>query len=157
MPTAPCQIGQAQLGQAVIGRERGLHRPAKEFSQRNAALAGDRDGAHLGVERERGKANLRGGIGIGETAADGAAIARLHMADEAQRLGEKRRRRAQLVVRERRGLARAGADGERAVAQRDEIERGDAVDVEEQRRPRQPHREERHQRLSAGDDLRVAL
>src|SRR5690242_8559276 len=38
---------------------------------------------------------------------------------------------------------------------RDALQLGDTIDVDDKARPRQPHRQQRHEGLAAGDDLAV--
>ena len=55
-----------------------------------------------------------------------------------------------------RPLGRHGADGEPAVRLADVVEVGDPAEVEQQLRTREPHVEQRHQALAAGQDLGLA-
>ena len=147
---------KARRDQAFLLGQRRRHRALEEIARGDGALAFGRARDHLRRERRRDQADLGGGIGMGEAAADGAAVARLDMADEAQRLGQQRQVAAQRRIGQGIGLARAGPHGERSLACLDAAQLGRRVDVHQQRRPHQPHCHQRHQGLSAGDDLALA-
>ncbi len=53
------------------------------------------------------------------------------------------------------GLADDGADPQSAAVVRNAVQPGDAVDVDEERRPEQAHVERGNEALAAGEDLRV--
>ena len=88
-------------------------------------------------------------------AAKGAAGADRMVRDVAH---HRRQQPAQRPVHDRtmeRRMPHAGADAKLAVLDRQALERGDAVDVDEMRRPRQAECHDRHQALAAGQDAAV--
>ena len=105
------------------------------------------------VERDDGE--LGGRVGVGDRAADGAAVANLEVADELDRLGEERRVGGDRRVTLDRRLASDRADRDLAVLALDAVELGDAVHVDQMREARQPQCQHRHEALAAGEHLGV--
>src|SRR5256885_5167315 len=58
-----------------------------------------------------------------------------------------------LPISVKRGVAREGADAQGAVLGVQKVQLGDAVEVEQPRRPREAKVHHRHQALAAGEDL----
>ena len=77
------------------------------------------------------------------------------MRDVAHHVGEQFAERPVADRPVKRGVAHAGADEELAVGDREAIERGDAVDVDEMRGLGEPERHGRHQALPAGQHAAV--
>ena len=77
------------------------------------------------------------------------------MRDVAHHVGEQCAERPVADRPVERRMAHAGADDELAVGNREPIERGDAVDVDEMRRLGEPKRHGRHQALPAGQHAAV--
>ena len=114
-------------------------------------------GHHLGVERGRHRAPFGGRIGVRDAAAERAAGADRMMRDVAHHRGEQAAERAVLHRLLERRMAHAGADAELAVLDLEAVELGDAVDVDQMLRPRQPERHGRHQALPAGQHAAVVV
>ena len=136
------------------GPERGLEQVAEEIVGRDGAAplrAGD---LHLAAEREQAGRQLGGRIGERDRAAERAAVADRRMAD--MRHGARDQRR---VLRDDRrafgrGVAHQGADLHAAVAARDAVETGNAVDVHQEARRVEPHVERGDQALAARQHAR---
>ena len=77
------------------------------------------------------------------------------MGDVMHHVGEEFSERAAADRAMERRVTHAGADDELAVRDRDAIERRDAVDIDEMRRPGEPERHGRHQALAAGEHAPV--
>ena len=71
-----------------------LNGPVKNSAAGIARAPPGPDDAELGVEREHDRGQLGGRVGVGEAAADRAAVADRRVADEPARLGHQRRARA---------------------------------------------------------------
>ena len=106
-------------------------------------------------ERHRDERDLRRRIGVGERTADGSARPDRGMADERHDLGEQRHLGADGGVVLEHALAGGRTDDDGAALVAHESKLGDARDVDQPRRPREPHRHQRDQRLPAGDDAHV--
>ena len=148
--------GTRDLDEQLVLRERGDQEAAEELAGRHPALArAARAGRAWRRARERG-GQLRGRIGVGEAAAESAAIADGGVADVARRLGQERRPLAhQRRARDRRGgpatpgrAAPSGADRS-ARARRRRSGRRAPPDGE-------AHVEQRHEALATREQLRVA-
>ena len=117
---------------------------------RRGLLAGE---GELRLERDHHGGQLGGGIGVGEAAADGAAVANRRVADEAARLGEDGRARPHRLRPLHRVLAGERADRQAVVGRADIREVADAVDVDQRLGMGEPEVEEGDQALAAGQDL----
>ena len=102
------------------------------------------------VERDEAKRQLGGAVGVRDRATHRAAVPRHEVPDVRQRRAHERVHA--LVVGEG-GLAHRRPEPQSTV-RRDGIEPG-AVQVDEQARPHEPHRERGHEALPARDRLRV--
>jgi len=110
---------------------------------------------HDGIEGEEAGGQLGGGIGEGDTAAQGAARANGAVAHVGHGLRDERR-----VTRHQRGVLqrvvpREGADDEGVALHGDTIEPRHTIDVDEGRRRGQAHVEGGHQALATGEDAAV--
>ena len=101
--------------------------------------------------------HLAGRIGVAQRAAERAAVADLPVADERDGLREQRNPLADHGRRLQRRVPRQRPDAHHAVAGDDAIEPGNPVDVDDRRRPQEPHAQERHQALPAREQPRVAV
>ena len=135
------------------GCKRRLEQPGEEIVAGNAALVGDDRGAKA---QHRGRI-VGGGVGIGDGAADGAAIAHQRIADAAGQRRERRDRLPDHVGTRDIVVARHGADRERgavALDAGDAFERGKIDDV---RILRQTQLERRQQAHAAGEQLCIVF
>ncbi len=97
---------ERHAGDQFARLERGREHPHKEIIGGNCAFFGV-DG---GAETEDGGGIIGGRIGIGERAADGAAIADVRIADAAGEMGKRGERAADVSGCRHIGVARHGAD-----------------------------------------------
>src|SRR5581483_3474222 len=88
-------------------------------------------------------------------AADGAAVPDLRVADLARRLGDEDALLRDHWVADEIGVPRQRSDRDGVSLVPDVAEVVEAADVDEQRRPREPHAQERDQRVAAGEELGV--
>ena len=109
-------------------------------------LAGHDDARHLG-----------GGIGVGDAAADGAAVADLIMRDVLDGRDQQRMRLAQPRVVEDVAPAHHGAEGDAVVRDLDLPQLGELAQIDQQRRRSDAERQHRHQALAAGQRLGFAV
>ena len=111
----------------------------------------------VGVERQHRRRVVGGGIGVGQTAAERAAIADLRIADRCRGLGQhgtcllQQRRCGHVVV------DGAGADFDRVVLLADPGQARNASDVDQRLRLAQTKLHERDQTVTAGDELPLAI
>jgi hypothetical protein len=94
---------------------------------------------------------------VAERAAERAAVADLPVADERDGPGEERDPLADHGRRLQCSVPGQRADPHHAVAGREAIEPGNPVDVDHRRWAQQPHAQEGHQALPAGEQSRVAI
>jgi hypothetical protein len=140
----------------LVGLERGRVRPEEELPGGDRAAPSPRRGDHARVEGERARRQLRGGVGVGEAAAEGAAVPDRLVADVRGGAREERG-----VLGDDRGLRELAVQRERAEAQH-ALLHGDAAqdleppDVDERRRPGEAHVHDRDEALAAGDGTRLA-
>ena len=92
---------------------------------------------------------------MGEAAADGTSVANLGMSDVTDGLGQQRPAARHVRIGLDRRLAGHGTDAKHAVAHPEAAERLDAVDIDQNRGPRQAEVEQRHQALPAGERPRL--
>ena len=152
------QDRQPHLAEQLILVQRRGHDAFEERPRRDDAGAADLAlGHHLGVEAGGDRAPFRRRVGVGDTAAEGAAGADRAVRDVAHHRRQQAAERAVLDRLLERGMADAGADAEPAVLDPDAVELADAVDVDQMLRPRQPERHGRHQALPAGQHAAVVL
>ena len=136
-------VGRHVHGEQVLEEAAGLHDPPA-FGPFEV---------NIGVERRHHRGHVCRRVGVRQTAADGAAVAHLRIADRLGALGHhwtplvQQRRGGDLVVHG------AGADHDLAVALADAGEVGDAADVDEELRLAEPQLHQRHQAVAAGDEL----
>jgi hypothetical protein len=89
-------------------------------------------------------------------AADGTAIADGDVTDLPQRLDEHRPAAGDFRATLGRALARSGADRQRAIRlDPNVLQRGDPVDIDQNRWPGQAHVHQRHQALASSQHLRI--
>ena len=125
-PAATLPHREVDRGEDLVGLERGGPGALEEVGGRDAARRAGAGGLELGVERERDRGQLGGGVGMGDRTADGAAVADLEVADHRQRLGDERGRGGDGVVVLGDRLTGHGADREGPVL---------ALDAAQLRRP----------------------
>ena len=105
-------------------------------------------------EHEHGR-HLAGGVGMGDRAHGGAAVADGGVRDVAQRLAQEGVRRERPRVPLEPGVPHERTDPHRVVGDVDGIQPGDAVDVDEVAGAGQAHVEHGDQALPAGEHLAV--
>ncbi len=122
----------------------------------DGAAAGGTGDLDLAAERQQTGRQFGGRIGERNRAAERAAVADRRVAD--MRHGERDQRRMAGDLGRALGLSMASqrSDLELAVLQRDPVETGDMIDVDQQRRMGEPHVESRDQALAAGQNARIA-
>src|SRR5262249_11422838 len=122
---------------------------------RDDAIAPHAFGDNLAVERCEQEAPFGSRIGMGEAAAERAAIADRVMGDVLDHIGQELAERALANLLVKRRVAHAGADDELAAGDGNAIERLDAIDVDKMGRLGEPECHGRHQALAAGQDAPV--
>ena len=105
--------------------ERGGHDVDEEILRRNAPAALRARQLQFSLQRDDDRRPVGGGIGIGQRAADRAAIAHLRIGDQAGGLMEDRQHLSQRLGRQQFGMRRQGADPD-AVADLDSLQFIDA-------------------------------
>ena len=142
--------------QDLVGRQRGLPHPGEEFAGRDAAPPGGRERLDLRVEGQRDGRVLGGGVGVGDRAADRAAVADLEVTDQRGGPGQQRDRGADLRRRRRRRRAVVPPPMQSESPSRSmPLQLVDPGDVDEVVEERQAQGEHRHQTLTTGEELRV--
>ncbi len=132
-------------------------RAEEEFAGGDRPLPACRPDVDRGVEGDGGRRQLGPGRRERERAADGAAAARLQVADVARRFAQQRPGLDRAVVQQAL-LAHRGADVELAVSLLQHVEARDAVHVDERTRLRCSELHQLHEALAAREHLRaVAL
>ena len=118
-------------------------------------LAGPAGSDELASSASATGAEVTGRVGVGQRAAERAAVPHLRVGDRRGRLREQRRvlRHQRVVQHLVVGGHRADHDGVAVVA--DAAQLGDPADVDDRRRVGQPQPQHRDQRLAAGEDLAV--
>jgi hypothetical protein len=149
--------GQSDGRQTFIERQSCRHCATEKIGAGDDAFRFRAAAEDFAIERQRGHADLRDGVGIGEASPDGPAIARLGVPDMVKRLGEKRCLFANNIARERVRLSGARLYGDGPIAKFDAAQIRNAIDVNQKRGPREAHRQERNQGLPAGDDPALAI
>src|SRR5262249_49189502 len=149
--------GGADRGHHVARRERGLEQAPVKIIGLDGALAGWPRDHDLAAECDEAGRQLGRRIAERDRAADGAAVADRRMSDMRHRLGDERRVRGDVWRAFGLRVAHERAELEEAVAPRDAVEPGHAIDVDQEPRLAQPHIERRDQALPAGEDTRVGL
>ncbi len=109
------------------------------------------------VERLDHRRQVGAGVGVGEVAADGAAVAHLRIADLGRRLGHDRARLLEHVGRGELGVGGERADAHARSRALDAGELLDAADVDQVGGLRQPQLHHRQQAVAAGEELGVLL
>ena len=110
------------------------------------------DGA---FEREQDKRNFGTRIGVGDRAANRSAAAGLRVADPGQRGGQERLAFVKLGPCQKFRLPYASADADGIRVAFDFRELRQMHDVDQDFRACHPHRQHRHQALSAGEDAGI--
>ena len=153
-PLAP-RLGHPDLGEQLVGRERGLEEAPEEVRGRDLARAARALHDERRVEREQRGGKVGGGVAVRDRTADRAAVAHLVVAD----LRGDRAQHAALAREQVVGLdvavpgERADRDVVAGVADVGEV--AHPTDVDEHRRRRQPQLHQRQQRHAAGQQLGV--
>ena len=119
-----------RLDQFVICA-RGRHQAGEERVGRHAALSSAARQDDFAGQREEHQRDFGARIGVGDRAADGAAAARLGMADEGQGARQQRLRAGKLGPGGELRLAHRGADADGVARGRDNVEPGNAHDVDD--------------------------
>ncbi len=168
-------LGQHHAGQHVGRLERGGVRALEEVGGGDAARTGGPRHLQGRAERHGHQGHLAGGIGVAEGAAQRAAVANLAVTDERngarqqrQSLGHRGRPLERRVSREsadedvavRRSTGRTGRPGAGRGAHRCDlnlVQAGNAVEIDDRRRPHEAHVEQRDQALASRETSRGAV
>src|SRR3954470_16839912 len=146
---------KADSAEHVIGTRRRLEQAFEEVGGLLGALAVRPGDVELALQCHETRRQFGGGIRVGERAADGAAVADRRMRDVRHRERDQRGVSGDFRGMLQRGVARERPDLDSAVFHADVVE-ADAIDVDQQRRVRQPHVQRGDQALAAREQLRVA-
>ena len=142
--------GDGDRGQEFARFKRGEIGALVELSCGDFACAGR---AFEPVARAQGHHQRRhvvAGIAIGDIAADGAAVAYLGIGDQKYGFVQNGQRFADLVGRQQFVLGGHRADHDRVAVAADALEAGDAMQVDQMLRAREPELHHRHQAVAAG-------
>ena len=153
VPAAATPHREGDAGEDLVVRQLGAPRPGEELRRRDGAGTAWRLRFELRVEGQRDGGVLGGGVGMGERAADGAAIADLEMTDERCGAGEQRHAFREISRRLDRGLGRGCADPDAPVPPFDAPQLVDASQIDEMVEDGEPQREERHEALATREHL----
>ena len=105
------------------------------------------------AEQDEHDRHLRGGVGVHEGPDGGAAVADGGVGDVGQSHRDERLHPAYVGVGEYVGVPGQCPDGDARLLGADGVEARQPVDVDQHRGRGQPHRQQRHQALAAGQDL----
>ena len=152
---AVCRYGKACGNDHLIRLPRGGEHTGLKLGRAHHALASLRAQHHHAAKRRQAERQLRTRVRKGERAAHRAFVARLKMAEPGQRQAEQRHVVRKLRPIEQPALRGSRTDLEHAVLHTDVIERLEARDIHQNGWLREPHIEDRHERLSARQNARV--
>ena len=155
--SVPKPSGNSTASSISVGSSAVVYGPWKNASASSSRRPARPDDAQARAERHRAERHLAGRIGVAQRAAERAAIADLAVADERDGLREQRDPLADNRRRLQRRVPGERPDAHHAVARHDAIEPGNPVDVDDRRRPQEPHAQERHEALPAREQPRVAV
>ncbi len=147
---------QQQRGDQLVRRRRRLVEVDEEIvrlDDADAVRAGDLDRA---AERQQAGRQFGRGIGERDRAAERAAVADRGVGDMRQGQCEQRRMGGDKRRGEGLGMAHQRADAQPFPVKLDAVEAGNAVDVHQHARAREPHIEQRDKALPARDDAGLA-
>ena len=154
-PAGTVHLRHADLGEHLVGRERGGEEALEEVGRRDLAGA-VRALRHVGgTERQRVGGQVARRVAVGDRATDRAAVTHLRIADVAGRMGEQRH-----VLGEHRALLdvhvpRHRADRDVVAGVADVRQVGQPADVDQHARLGEPQLHERQQAVPTGDELGV--
>ena len=150
-----CQERHARLEQQFILGKRGHHHALE-------VIVGGDDAAAAGTHRDDFRAERHGGqtpfgrrVGMGQAAAKRSAQPDRVMRDVRHDGGEQRAGRSRNHRTMKRRVTHAGRDREHVRVDRQTVETGDRVDVDQMRGPRHAKRHHRHETLTAGENAAV--
>ena len=109
------------------------------------------------AERDRNERNFGRRIGVRERAADGAARPRGRVTNPRHDLGEQGDFGSDNEIVLDDAMTRGGADRDRSAFVMNECEFRNAGDVDQQRRPGEPHGHQGNERLPSGDEARAVV
>ena len=112
-----------------------------------AAFAGDVIG---GVKAQHHRRHVVAGIAVGDIAAERADIANLRIGDQQRSFAQDRDFRAEKIGADQIVLRRHGADDDVVAVGADAFEVGDAGEIDQMRRLRQPQLHHRNKTVAAG-------
>ena len=133
------------------GLQVGFEQALEEILGLHLALAGQAAEHQGRAERHRAGRQFGRRIGVGEAAAERAAVADRDMADMRRGLAQQRKMLADQIGREQFAVPRQRAEPHRAVGVRLAAQLLEVADVDQELRRRQPHVETGEQTLAAGD------
>jgi hypothetical protein len=139
----------------LAGPDVGLERADEELDRRHGP--GARGAGDLDVAAEEGEdgRQLGGGVGVHDRPEAGPPVADDRVGDPVERLAEQRDGGRRVVVAVQSGVPDAGTDADAVVADLEGVELVDPFEVDERRRRREPHVQQRDEALAAGEDLAV--
>jgi hypothetical protein len=126
--------GQLDRRDDLALAQRRLQQAGEEVARRHTPLPPARDEHHRGVQRHDAGRQLGGGIGIGQAAADRAAVADRRMGDQRRGLGQQRRMPGDQRIAAELRMPGQRPDAQRAARDGDAPQRRDARDVDQQLR-----------------------
>src|SRR5919198_6278040 len=146
---------KASSRQQLAFAQRGRHQARRELGERNIARTIRPFNCQHCIERGGDGYELGGRIELAERAAERAAVARLAMTDLQHGLVQQRTALADAAIELDIPLASHGTDNESLAFLLDVGKGGDAIQVDNVLRRGEPHVEQRHERLAAGEQPRV--
>ena len=152
-PPGAGALGQPDLGDHLVGCERGLEEPEEEVVGLDPAGAGGVAHRDAAPEREERGREVGGGIAVGQRPGERAAVADLGVADLGRGGREERGVGPDHGARDQRGVPDEAADDDLVAVLVDPVEAHDVVDVDEDGGGGQPQLHEREERVAAGDEL----
>ena len=144
---------EADGGQQLIGIESRRPGAKEEVGGGHLASASWRGRLHDGIERQRDRRLLGGGVGVGERSTDRSPVADLEVPDLACRCRQQRRGRANLGVLAHHPVAGHGAQGKPLAVVVHTGELVERVQVDQMFETSQSQGEHGHQALTASQHL----
>ena len=140
----------ADGGEHVAGFQRGEIGALVEFARRDAAFAAFAHDVIGGAKAHHHRRHVVAGIAVGDVAAERAEIAHLRIGDLQRGFAQDRNFRAQQVGADQLMLGRHRADDDIVAVGADAFELGDAGEIDEMRRRREPQLHHRDEAVAAG-------
>ena len=148
-------LGEPDLAEHLVRLQGGRQLGEEELRRRHGAAAVRPVGDHLGLERHRHARQLGGRVGVAQAAADGPAVADGGMAHVRHRRGDERAADADGTRKLQLALPGHGAADQHPVLLAQIGELAATVQVDQHRRLRHAHVDQRNEALPAGERPRV--